>query len=49
MYDKRLAEIDGAEKVYTPTHRLGKETARRVLKCLLDAEGWAEAERRHLL
>jgi hypothetical protein len=32
MYDERLAKIDGADKVYTTIHLLGKECARAALE-----------------
>lgn len=31
MYDERLAEIDGADLVYSPVHIAGKAKARAVL------------------
>jgi len=38
MYDVRLAEIDGAEIVYSATHVTGKRAARVVLRLLEDLE-----------
>ncbi len=35
MYDKRLAQIDGGERVYTQVHIEAKELARRHLAFLI--------------
>lgn len=42
LYDKRLAEIDGPELVYTETHVRAKELARGILK---DYGGWLGVSR----
>jgi hypothetical protein len=41
MYDKRLAERDGAERVYSPTHVAGKAKARAALDAAMAARASA--------